>query len=154
MDAAQKDVCGDPTAAQGMKKMFGPCFDYRQIADGIECLVLDRPQPPFVCWTFIQLTHLVHHKLPVPRGDLWIGRREISAGDLQIDGRLSFGFVFGMQHSNRGLPIFGSEGFLFPCPVVLAPEHLGLRLRQSPAGRLAARSPVIAPVNNPEAMGE
>src|SRR2546425_11384720 len=102
MDAAQKNVRGDPTAAQRVKEMFGPGFDDRQVANGIEGFVVHGTEPAFMRGASVELSHLIHDKLPVPSGDLWIGSREISAGDLQIGGGLPFGFILRMAHSKGG----------------------------------------------------
>src|SRR5713101_6834350 len=48
VDAAQKDVRGDPAAAKRVKEMFGPGFDDRQVADGIERIVLHGTDPAFM----------------------------------------------------------------------------------------------------------
>jgi hypothetical protein len=48
----------------------------------------------------------------------------ISTGDVQIDGRLLFGFVVGMKHSQRGVPVFGVQAGLLAGGRVLTIEDL------------------------------
>jgi hypothetical protein len=50
---------------------------------------------------------------------LWIARRQIRAGDLQVHGGLLLGFLARVEQSNGGGAVVGAKAFLFAGRVIV-----------------------------------
>ena len=88
-------------------------FQDGQLPDEVERLVLHCPFPPVLGRAFFEFGRLVHDELPGAGGNLRIGRRQISTGDLQIDGRKFTGLVLGVQKPRGLRPVIGMQTLLF-----------------------------------------
>ena len=89
-------------------------FDYLGLPLAeLERLVLHCPFPSVLGRTLFEFGRIVHDELPGAGGNLRIGRRQISPGDLQIDGRHFSGLLLGVQGSSGLRPVIGMQTLLF-----------------------------------------
>jgi hypothetical protein len=88
-------------------------FQDWHLPDEVKRLVLHRTFPSVLSRTFFEFGRLVHGELLGAGGNLRIGRRQISAGDLQINGRQFSGLVLGVQESCGLRPVIVMQTLLF-----------------------------------------
>src|SRR5207249_4892351 len=80
---------------------------------------MDGRLPAFSCAALLEFYHGVHRHLPRTCGNVRIARSEICAGNLQVNGRLLFGFILGVKNSQRLGPIACFQTDLFARDVVM-----------------------------------
>ncbi len=119
VDAPQINIGRNFSGFEHAQEMFGPGFQKRQMPDAVEGFVPDGGLPAMLCLVFFELHQFVHDELPVAGGDLWIARRQIRAGDLQVHGGLLLGFLARVEQSNGGGAVVGAKAFLFAGRVIV-----------------------------------
>jgi len=72
------------------------CLQHDLLSDRIESLLLDRhlPASPRFAAYRLGIDDRLHDVLPRLRRNRWISSRQINPGHLQVQGRVSKGFVF------------------------------------------------------------
>src|SRR5208282_1207021 len=119
LEPSQKDIRADGAVFQHTQEVFRAGFQNGQLSDGVERLVPHRPHPTVLSRAFFELGGFVHNELPGAGGNLRVSGRQISAGDLQIDGRLLPGLVFRVQKSRCLRAVTGMQTLLFARQIIV-----------------------------------
>ena len=107
---------------EGFQKRFAFRFDddLRQQRD--QCAVFDDAQPAFLVRVLLGVGQRFDGVLPGPRGDAVVAAREIRLGNLEIQHRLAFGVVLGLDDLPGVVFAGGAQAGAFAGVVVHAVE--------------------------------
>jgi len=97
VNASEINISGHLPIFERSQEMIGTGFDQRQIADAIKVLIIDGDRPSSESLFIFLLHNLFHDILPGSRDEFGVAGREISAGDLNVDGWLAMRFVSGVE---------------------------------------------------------
>ena len=103
--------------------MFRAGLQNGQLPEGIKSPVAHGRLPANQGRTLFEIGCFIHDALPGAGDNLRIAGRQISAGDLQIDGGLIPGLILGVKHPQRLRLVLGAKAGLFAGGRVLAIEH-------------------------------
>ena len=99
--------------------MLGPGLGHGEVADVVEVCVFDRHFPAAFGFVGFLPDDVFHDFLPGARAEFGIGAVDVDAGQGEVEMRLAFGFVVGLEETLGLLAIAGFEagllsgGFVF-----------------------------------------
>jgi hypothetical protein len=123
VQAAQKHIRRDGSRIENLQKKLGRRFHEFAVADEVEGFVPHRRYPSALGWAGFERGHCVHDILPCPFGHDGVAVLQVSLGDLQVDGGLAHGLIFGLDDLPGGVLVRGVNAGAFASDFVKAIIH-------------------------------
>jgi len=123
VQSSQVDVRRYASVLQHAHKMYRLGFQDGLVADQIKGFVSHRTFVPMERRTAFCFGHFVHHDLPGPFPDLWIGGGKVRPCDVEIEDGLPVGLVFGGQEGLSFARVPGAQACLLSGGSVLTVEN-------------------------------